>query len=454
MKPEHMWTKQSENFLFFETKHRALGSSYRVQLPGSQVQVIKPPPSIHPQAASNHVTAATASVVGSEVGDHSVVVKLPKHEERPPSTVNNTALDEVFKVRPHLVDAEPIPLPAPSNTKSSPPIDRPSNRLHLASVADIDPAVRSQLEQLTPDTPSTDPTRLAQTEQAVLRNPVAEPPADDATKSPGSQTSSRRPSLPPIQTLYSPPPTQPSPVYASSYAYPTLPPGIALNQHGVPYEMATGRPVYIPNTAPPPMYNPRPIMHSHLPHHSLSYLSPHINPSSTMSPDFAAHQPSSHSHTPSIGVNAFIDPATGVPMFSLPRSSRVEIRAPGEIAAKSSVNGNVKASSVTSTNGHGSSHLRATSAAYSSSSSHPGAEYGFNSYSSSSDVSTLPSYASLPEASASAEASSSTTQPMHYPAYQQYYYPDPTYGYPQYMDMSQVGQYEIYPSMEGGVTYY
>ncbi|KAJ3572275.1 hypothetical protein NP233_g3199 [Leucocoprinus birnbaumii] len=435
MKPEHMWTKQSENFLFFEPKHRGLGSAYRVQLPGSQTQVIRPPPSRHSPGTANHVAAATASVVGSEVGDRGVVVKLPKREEEElPTTVDETPLDDVFKVRPRIVNPEPIPLPAPSNTKSSPPADRPNHQPQSSvSAAVPNPTVKSQLEQLTQDVPSVDPSRLAQTEKAVLRNPAPEAPIDEV-----------------IKRFPSPPPAQPSPAYPSSYAYPTLPPGVALNQHGVPYEMATGRPVYIPTTAPPSIYNPRP---THLPQHSLSYMSPHIHPSSAISQDFSAQQ-HPHSHTPSIG--GFIDPATGIPMFSLPRSSRVEIRAPDGTAAKGGLNGSAKPLSVNSPNGHGSSHLRVLSSAYSHSPSHPSNEYGYNSYSSSSDVSTLPSYPSLPDGGAPLEASASSNQPMvHYPAYQQYYYPDPTYGYPQYVDVSQTGQYEMYPPMDAnGTTYY
>ncbi|KAF9450672.1 hypothetical protein P691DRAFT_757998 [Macrolepiota fuliginosa MF-IS2] len=459
MKPEHMWTKQSENFLFFEShKYRAPGATYRVQLPGSWLQVIKTPPPQAQSQASNHIEAATASVVGSDVGD-TFVIKLPnRFEEEPPTTVDETSLEDVFKVRPRLVNTEPIPLPAPSNTKSSPGADKPTHRSHSAtstSVASPDPAVRSQLEQLSMEPPSTDPARWAQTEQAVLRKPTGEAPAEEADSgAPASEDAPRRPSLPPIQTVYSPPPTQPSPAYPSSYGYPALPPGIALNQHGMPYELATGRPVYLSSTAPP-MYNPRPIMHSHIPQHSISYM-PHMHPSSTMSPDFAAHQPRSHSHTPSVTapVNGFIDPATGLPMFSLPRSSRVEIRAPGtgEDSSKSTMNGGAKASV-----SPGPSHLRASSTSYANSPSHPGAEYGYHSYSSSSDVSTLPSYAPLPEAGASSEPpTDATPQPMMpYAAYQQYYYPEAAYGYPQYMDMSQVGQYEMYPPMEAhGTTYY
>lgn len=458
MKPELMWTKQNDNFLFFESsKHRAQSAAYRVQLPGSQPHVIKAPPPSQPQVSGpDPVKAATTSVVGSEIGDDPFVIKLPKRvEEEPPTTVDEASLEDVFKVRPHLVNVEPIPLPAPSNTKSTPPADKPTHRSQSStSAADPDPAIKSQLEQLSLEPTSTDPARWAQTEKAVLRKPTGEAPSEEVSKPPVSEDAPRRPSLPRIQTVYSPPPAQPSPAYPS-YGYPTLPPGVALNQHGMPYELATGRPVYLPTPAPPPMYNSRPIMHSHMPQHSISYMTPpHMHPSSAMSPDFTAHHPPSHSHTPSVPVNGFIDPATGVPIFSLPRPSRIEIRAPGE-HPKPTTNGNAMPPSVSSPLARGPSHLRGTSTSYTDS-PHPGAEYAYPPYSSSSDVSTLPSYASLPEAGASSEPhSNAASQPMMpYPAYQQYYYPE-AYGYPQYMDMSQTGQYEMYPPMEPhGTTYY
>lgn len=455
MKPEHMWTKQSENFLYFESKQRGSGPSYRVHLPGSQTQAVSSLSSDHPLEAANHVSVATASVAGSDVGDRAVVVKLPLRrkevEEELSTTVDESSVDDIFKVRPCPVNMEPIPLPAPSNTKSSPPAERPCDRPQSSSPAgDPDPAIRSQLEQLSLNTPSPDLTRRVQTEKAVLRDPATETPTAEVTKSPVSQTTNQDPSPPPIQPIYSPSPIHPSSAYPSPYTYATLPPGVALDQHGVPYDMATGRPVYIPIAAPPHMYNLRPTMHSHQPQHSLSYISPHMHSSSTMSPDFA-HQSSSHSHTPSAG--GFINPgrATGVPMFSLPRASRVEIRAPGEAIAKLSSNGNATRVPVTSLDGNSPSHLHLPSISYAGPPSHPGAEYGFNSYTSPSDVGTFPPYASPHEASVSTEANTSAIQPiMHYPTYQQYYYPDPIYGYPQYMDVSQAGQYEMYH----GTTYY
>ncbi|KAF7775754.1 hypothetical protein Agabi119p4_4147 [Agaricus bisporus var. burnettii] len=432
MKPELMWTKQSENFLFFESSKHRTGTAFRIQLPGSRSQVIKAPPA--PVVVPKHVTVTTASVAGSDVGDMAFVVNLPSKEE---ITVDETPLDDVFTVRPRLVNVEPIPLPAPSNTKStksSSPADKPTQSSEPStSATSRDAAIRTQLEQLSLEPASTDPTHWAQTEEAVLRKPAGGDPAGEATEAPSSEGAPRRPSLPPIQTVYSPPPAQPSPAYPSTYSYPTLPPGIALNLHGVPYEVATGRPVYIP----PPVYNSRPIMHSHMPQQSISYMStPHMHPSPAIASDFA-HHPPSHPHTPSGPANGFLDPATGAPVFSFPRAARVEIRAPGDDGSESLQNGNVKSSN---------------------SPSHSGVEYGYHSYGSSSDAGTLPSYAPLPDANAPSDATSNAPPPqamMQYPAYQQYYYPEAPYGYTQYVGVSQTGQYEMYVPMEvHGTTYY
>jgi len=296
-------------------------------------------------------------------------------------------------------------------------------------------------------TPSTDPTRRAQTEKAVLRDPAAETPNDEVTKSPVSQAAHQRPPLPQIQPVYSPSSTHPSSTYPSPY-YAALPPGVAFDQPGIPYEMATGRPVYIPIAAPPHNYNLRPNVHPHL---RPSYVSPHMHNSSIMSPDFVQQSPS-HSHAPS--ASGFIDPATGVPIFSFPRASRIEIRAPDEATVK--LNDNTKRTPAASFNDNDPSRLNMSSVSYAAPPSHPGVKYGYNPYSSPPDVNTFPSYVSPPEASVSAEASTNTIQPMiPYPTYQQYYYPEPIYGYPQYMDASQAGQYEAYPPMEThGTTYY
>jgi hypothetical protein len=126
-------------------------------------------------------------------------------------------------------------------------------------------------------------------------------------------------------------------------SYPSsLPPGIALSQHGVPYEVSTGRPVFIPSGAPPPpsvpqqMYTPPPGMHGppsagqHPPPPPMPFVPGHMHHHSSLSmgptppPEFFAPL----ARPPSI--TTAIDPATGLPIFTPARqSSRIQIRAPG-----------------------------------------------------------------------------------------------------------------------------
>ena len=79
--------------------------------------------------------------------------------------------------------------------------------------------------------------------------------------------------------------------------------------------------MYLHPTPPPmQMYNPRPM-----PHHGMPYHSGHMHHPSAVSSDYMMAP-----HTPPI--NGFVDPATGVPLFSLPRQrSRIEIRAPTDV---------------------------------------------------------------------------------------------------------------------------
>ncbi|KAF6762006.1 hypothetical protein DFP72DRAFT_1147992 [Ephemerocybe angulata] len=327
----------------------------------------------------------------------------------------------------------PVPVPAPISTTASDDTcsSQPS------------PAVISQLEQLSLEPAFSDPNRQAKTAEAVLRNPGQ----DGNSEGLEGVANDPRSSLPPLQTVFTPPPppiSQPSPVYGSPYSFPpSLPPGIALNHHGMPYEMATGRPVYLQAPPPPPpMYNPRPIMHSH--HPSLSYG--HVPHPTVTSPDFLAQPPS---HTPPM--NGFIDPSTGAPIFSFPRASaRLEIRAPDDPHRSPPSNGKAAAN-------RGPSKLRTTAMAFepSRSSQGDGERYYPSISTTPSDGSGLPpSYetvnGSLPEEPAEQQQQQQQQPAMgpmmpYNPYQQQYYYPD-AYGYNPYMDMppQHAGQYDGY----------
>jgi hypothetical protein len=215
-----------------------------------------------------------------------------------------------------------------------------------------------------------------------------------------------------------------SPTFGSPYNFPqALPPGIALNQHGMPFEVATGRPVYL--QPPQPMYNPQPM---HYPHPGMYMHGPMHHP--IASPDYLAQPPS---HTPPN--NGFIDPSTGQPLFSLPRSVRIEIRAPDQPRSHSSPQPvNIKSPRA--------SKLR--TAATSFEPSRPSGDINPVDRTPSDSSSHPPSYEGGYENGHQPQQYPPMGNMMHYSGYQQqpYFYPE-AYGYPGYMDMPQ-GQYEMY----------
>lgn len=460
MKPELMWTKQHEAFLHFDSAMKprpGYGPAFRVKVPGSQEQIIRAPPrQFHSKiSAAKH---STASVLGSDLGDRTYAVRLPKRAGKDKQAAHlpaeQTSIEEIFTVRLKPVERNAIPLskPAPATNGTASPLASSQD-----STSQPDPpiqpeaSIRSQLEQISLEPQASNPARWAQTEEAVLRNPSTEVAPVDAEDV-------QRPELPDLQTVFTPPPpvSQPSPVYGSPYGYaPALPPGIAMNQHGMTYELATGRPVYL-QPPPPPMYNPRPIMHSHMPPPGLPFVPGHMHHHShshtAISPDFLAH---SAPHTPP--VNGFIDPSTGTPIFSFPRqTTRIEIRAPSEdFEVKSPGKPAVRRAS----------GLRTTAVAFEPSRSSENHVNGYYpSIATPTDMSSLPSYGSVDGAEGSASGDDghgnqhNMADPgmMAYPPYQQpYYYPE-AYPYPPYMDMAP-GQYEVYPTdphIPQGTVYY
>lgn len=458
MKPELMWTKQHDGFLHFDAAlkpRQGQGPGYRVRFPGKQPEVIRALPRSYPSAKPPTVksaAAATASVFGSDDGDKTFVVCLPVQSGKekviePVTTIEEPPIDDIFTVRPRLVARNPIPLFQPVITSDTAPLQSsfvapPSHVDAFVPTPNSQPeaSIRSQLEQLSLEPQVSDPARWAQTEEAVLRRP---PPATEEHPQDQEQDESeaeQRPPLPPLQTVFTPPAPQPSPGYGSPYAYaPPMPPGIAMNQHGMPYELVTGRPVYL--QAPPPMYNPRPLMHSHMVPPGLPFVPGHIHHHSTVSPDFLAQPPS---HTPPL--SSFIDPSTGAPIFSFPRqNSRIEIRAPTDDGAG-------KSPGKPSTRRP--SGLRTTAVTFEPTQPSENDDTDYFPSLAGPDTTSYSLYP--PMGSADGSNSGDDTQgasqhmmdqSMMYPPYQQqqqYYYPD-AYGYPQYMDMSQAGQYEMYP---------
>ncbi|KAJ8086964.1 hypothetical protein PM082_005789 [Marasmius tenuissimus] len=403
MKPDHMWTKQSEVFLYFDSSSKPRpghAGTVRVKLPGARHRTAKLPlkePASMP--SPKPAVTSTGSVHGSDYGGNKhIQVRLPKRSEEKPVTQtqlpdSEPSIEDVFTVRPRLVSSKPIPLPEPS---SDPTISAtvPPNNTHISSSSAqplLDLTAQQKLEQVTIEPQESDPHRRSQMEEAVLRNPA---PGDDS-----------RPELPPIQTSFTPPIPQGSPAFGSPYGFPqSLPPGIAVNAVGMTYEVATGRPVYLP--APSVFHRPQPP----------PFVPGHVHHRSTLSSEFI-HQSSS---PPPPQQSGFIDYSTGQTFFSFPRqSSRIEIRSPGaQKGPKSS--------------------LRTDAVSF-----EPSQQY----------FPPAPEYNGDPSGE---EHSRHLAEPpaMGYNPYQ-YYYPD-AYGYPPYMDMSQMGQYGVYSQDHApqGTAYY
>jgi hypothetical protein len=418
-KPEHMWTKQAESFLYFDpySKPRPGNpASVRVKLPSQKTPVRVP---IRPSTSKlSDPLPSSPTANSSDYGDRVAVVRIPK----PAPVVEEPSLEEVFTVRPQLVSPKLIPLPskASSHTVSS-------------SMSSVDPAIQQKLEQVTLEPQKSDPARWIQTEEAVLRNPTGVVLEEE-----------QQPSHP---TFSSPPPqSQGSPAYASPYMYAppplplSLPPGVAVDHTGMTYEVATGRPVYLP---PPNMYgSPHPPSMMH-PVPSFEFIPApghphHHRHRSTVSPsDFLP------AGTPPIPYNmeyAPIPMSTPSPsIFSFPRqTSRIQIRAPGEQPSSE------KQQSQTSE-----PKLRSDAAAFKPSSQ----SFSFPTVSSERqqdtagdvDAGSGVNSTSQPQAQAPEHNGHGMMGYMSYNPYQ-YHGPEP-YGYNpyDYVDMSQVASYEMYP---------
>ncbi|KZT24572.1 hypothetical protein NEOLEDRAFT_1116280 [Neolentinus lepideus HHB14362 ss-1] len=441
MKPEPPFTKRHSGYLHFgegalKPQH-GVGQGYRVKLPGDQRQggtIIRGPPLSF--ISPKKVTPQSLYTPGLHDEDKFITVRLPKRAGKEKAVDGNIiAVEAVVTVAEHPVELSPRapaaalvveesssmsvrseagPSKLPEQAVTAPPFT-PTQAINV-----FPEQLRAQVAQEqahSPNAPTSSVEHLA-TEQSAASLP-AEPFAPEPRLAP--------PVLPPLQTSFSPiAPT--SPTFGSPYGYPQpLPPGIAMTQHGMPYEVATGRPVYLQATPPPPMYNPRPIMHGHVVSPPMPAFVPgHTPHHSLASPDF-------YSHSPSPSLSGFIDPSTGQPLFTLPRqSSRIEIRAPtDQLERKPS---------------HRPSTLRTAVVGMDSSFTEESTE---PQQAEKSEV-MQPSGDAVPRANGDIPPQAYQVDPgmMVYNPYQQpYYYPE-HYGYPPYMDMShgQMPPYEMYPA--------
>jgi hypothetical protein len=455
MKPERMWTKQHDGFLHFDPalKPRAgQGQGIQVKLPGATGQVVRAPAGAARAFKSSAAKISTSSVLGSDDGEKKFVVRLPKSARReqqqqqeeaavaePSTTVEELPIDDAFTVRPRHVTRPTIP---DFETAATAPIVSPAPHSEPPQSSDIP----SSLPDSTPQAAQTqpEPVTLHTDEEGWIQAEVtaSQPPEQQADNLEVPQADDERlppPALPPIQTSFTPVP-QPSPTYGSPYGYPPgLPPGVAMNQQGVPYEVSTGRAIYY---QPQQVYNPRPIMHTHMAPPGIPFVPGHMRHMTTSSPDFMAPP-----HTPP--VNGFIDPSIGTPMFSMPRqSSRIEIRSPSQLSDSKSVQKTVRRPS----------GLRTTATAFEPQQSTGGNDQGQSYFPNVAAPQNNGLYVpngvdgGLGEDAVQHQQQTMDPAVMGYPPYQQQYYYPEQYGYSPYMDMSQVAQYELYPPDPHGTS--
>ena len=457
MKPERVWTKQHDAFLYFNSTLKprpGVGPGYRVKLPNAQAHIVRG--SVRPSQPSTAEVSSSSQAPPSEDGDKLFVVRLPKRSGKekavetmlPPSepltTVEEPPIDDVFVVRPELAppriliaDTKP-----PATTATSNP--DPSSPSGPSPHSPPQPTLPSTEVKASPQSTVIDPQPSQSAAPSTDAAPSARQSNEPSPSSKESQTTETQeapvrrngpPAPPPLQTVF--PPPQPSPPFSSHYSYASpLPPGVAINQHGMAYEVATGRPVYLP-----PAYTPRPLAHGMMTPPGMSYMPGHMHHHSG-SPDFLAPP-----HTPPIAT--FIDPSTGGSLFSFPRqSARVEIRAPSTSDMKSSIKSQRRPSG-----------LRTSAAAYEP--LQPGSfSNGVASFPSSSSESYVAPNGlgdgTNPDTSPGLQPADPAM--LGYSAYPaSYYYPE-QYGYTQYYDVSHVPQYEMYHAdphhASQGVVYY
>jgi CASC3/Barentsz eIF4AIII binding len=434
MKPERMWTKQLDWFLHSDPSLKprlGQGQGFRVKLAGSgKEHVVRTPPRRYsfPQP-SNPTTTTQGDIPSAEDDDNTFIVRLPiqvsevdSDDNTHPSTIPNPlvsppsvptadeteeSLEDVFTVKPRTVPSAPIPLPALRDSISSLPV--------------LSPPINSR-------------TRSELIERAVVKSPPAaqHPVVDsvDSTRSPPKEEPLAHPILSPIQTVFSPAPQPQS--FNTSYQYgPALPPGVAMNSQGMAYEVATGRPVYLQST--PPLYDPRPLMATHMPLHAngVAFVPSHVPHHSNGSPDYMT----SHSLPRTPSMTGFVDPATGLPIFSFPRqNSRIEIRRPTDT---------IRHSMHKSSTSHAyrPSGLRTTVSTVEATVAQEGDETQIHYYPSIEGPSEDHDLANSAEQTTGVRHPDMDPTVMSYQPYQPYYYPD--YGYPAYVDASRM-HYDMY----------
>ncbi|KAF8213942.1 hypothetical protein K438DRAFT_1802600 [Mycena galopus ATCC 62051] len=303
MKPEHMWTKQHDAFLYFDPALKprpGQPAGVRVRLPGGAATVVRAIPRPTRPSKPTHKPADPET---------DYVVRLPRAGK---GKATSPTQDEAFTVK--------LP-PQPPAVPVSPPV----NPLQPDADGWVQPTPAAVALAIAASPPPGPPSALpvqAQIQQLTAAPPFYPfaPPPGFAAFPPGPAFNAPPPpNFPPQQQQQPPPPgfsTHTPPPGFSTHTPPPppgfgtpppfsapLPPGVAYDARGMPFEVATGRPVML--QAPPPvMYPSAYAHHAHSHSHSMSM---------------------GHAHAHSMSMAPSMDPS----LFSFARPARVEIRAPG-----------------------------------------------------------------------------------------------------------------------------
>ncbi|KAH8984252.1 hypothetical protein EDB92DRAFT_1950961 [Lactarius akahatsu] len=257
IKPERPWTKHHELFLYSDPSHRprpGQGPAYRVKLPGTNSAAVVQYPTQPPRAPTPPREA------GHEDGDVVFTVSLPRGQRKPDmaESIPTTAAaplsppaprplpEEVSEVAPVQVSAPPSLSITPVAT--SPPelhVSIEEEPVQISEVPHDDPfKLRDPPTPTVIPLPTSTPTQIRPSSPSAAVSPSAPAPVPHSATAPEGGLLWRSPP-PHLQTTFAQP--APAPGYASPYTYaaPTIPPGVALDAHGMPYELATGRPLYM-----------------------------------------------------------------------------------------------------------------------------------------------------------------------------------------------------------------